>query len=82
MKTAISLPTELFARAESLAGYLKLSRSQLYAQALQEYVDRHSQSALREAYDAVFATETSALDEGFMAAQMEVLEGIDTVLER
>ena len=74
MKTAISLPDELFSRAEMLADHLKVSRSQLYAQALREYVDRRSQAVLREAYDAVFATEPSELDAGFMAAQMEILE--------
>jgi len=74
MKTAISLPDELFVRAESLAGYLKVSRSQLYAEALREYVDRRSQEALRDAYNAVFATESSELDPGFLAAQMEILE--------
>ncbi len=74
MKTAISLPDELFARAETLAGILQVSRSQLYAQALREYVDRRSQDAIRQALDEVYATESSELDPGFMAAQMEILE--------
>jgi len=74
MKTAISLPDELFARAETLAGHLKVSRSHLYAQALREYVERRSQDALRDAYDAVFATEPSELDEGFARTQLEIIE--------
>ena len=37
MKTAISLPDELFAAAEKLAERLGVSRSQLYATALAEH---------------------------------------------
>lgn len=53
MKTAISLPDELYLRAERLAQRLGRSRSALYAEALAAYL-----SAL-EAEDEV----TTALDE-------------------
>jgi predicted transcriptional regulator len=38
MKTAISIPDELFARADELARRLGKSRSQLYREALSEYL--------------------------------------------
>ncbi|MGC4092900.1 MAG: hypothetical protein QM756_34445 [Polyangiaceae bacterium] len=53
MKTAISLPDDVFEEAERLASRLKVSRSELYAKALQEFVRRHSPDAVTEAYDAV-----------------------------
>ena len=38
MKTAISLPDELFEEAESLASRLGMSRSGLYAAALEDFM--------------------------------------------
>lgn len=40
MKTAISLPDAVFQRAERVADRLGLSRSHLYAVALEQYLDR------------------------------------------
>ena len=40
MKTAISLPDDLFADAEALAQQLEMSRSRLYVAALREYLAR------------------------------------------
>jgi predicted transcriptional regulator len=41
MKTAVSIPDEVFEDAERLASRLQTSRSQLYARALAEFVARH-----------------------------------------
>ena len=41
MKTAISIPDELFEQADKLARQAKTSRSDIYARALGEYLDRH-----------------------------------------
>lgn len=51
MKTAISLPDELFTRAESLAEDLDLSRSELYRRALEEYLGRHEPDRVTEVLD-------------------------------
>ena len=40
MKTAVSLPDPVFEAAEKLAKRLKLSRSALYARALEEFVQK------------------------------------------
>jgi predicted transcriptional regulator len=53
IKTAISLPDDVFEEAERLASRLKVSRSELYAKALQEFVRRHAPDAIKEAYDRV-----------------------------
>jgi predicted DNA-binding protein len=56
MKTAISLPDPLFEAAERLARQLGKSRSQLYAEALRAYLERHRDeditARLNEIYDA------------------------------
>lgn len=42
MKTAISLPDDIFSEAEKYARRAKLNRSQLYCAALAEYLARRS----------------------------------------
>jgi len=58
MKTAVSIPDDLFAEADALARQQRRSRSGLYARALREYVDRHSPESITAALNA-------ACDEGF-----------------
>lgn len=49
MKTAVSVPNELFDRADRLAKHLQVSRSELYSRALREYLTRHSPEEVTEA---------------------------------
>lgn len=49
VKTAISVQDSLFERAETLARQLHISRSQLFARALGEFLDRHENRMLLEA---------------------------------
>ena len=53
MKTAISLPDNLFKEAETYARRLKKSRSQLYVDALIEYLSHHSPDTITEAMNKV-----------------------------
>jgi metal-responsive CopG/Arc/MetJ family transcriptional regulator len=53
MKTAISLPKDVFEKADRLAKRVRKSRSQLYCEAIREYVARHSPDELTEALDRV-----------------------------
>lgn len=53
MKTAVSLPDDVFTTAERLAKRLQISRSELYSRAIDEYVSRHSPDAVTEALDRV-----------------------------
>jgi metal-responsive CopG/Arc/MetJ family transcriptional regulator len=53
MKTAVSIPDDVFADAEQLARALKKSRSQLYSHALKEYVARHAADQVTETLDRV-----------------------------
>jgi predicted transcriptional regulator len=55
MKTAVSLPDDVFARADRLAKRLKISRSELYGRAIGEYVSRHASDEVTEALDRVCA---------------------------
>jgi Arc/MetJ family transcription regulator len=53
MKTAISIPDQVFAEAERLARRLKKSRSELYSRALREYVARHGPEYITETLDQI-----------------------------
>lgn len=55
MKTAVSVPDEVFEQAERAAKQLKLSRSELYSRALSEYLARHTDSAVTAAINAAIA---------------------------
>lgn len=65
MKTAISLPKDVFDKAERLAKRTRKSRSQLYCEAIREYVARHSPDEITEALDLVIG-ENGQPDDGFV----------------
>ena len=69
MKTAISLPDDLFASADALAGRLGVSRSALYAAALAEYLAKHRTARVTERLNAVYATESSRVHPSIDKAQ-------------
>jgi metal-responsive CopG/Arc/MetJ family transcriptional regulator len=66
MKTAISIPDDVFDSAEALARSTKQSRSQLYSRAVREYVARHSSDSVTAALDALCVNEEP--DSGFVNA--------------
>jgi metal-responsive CopG/Arc/MetJ family transcriptional regulator len=62
VKTSISIPDPLFQEAELVAKRLRISRSQLYARALEYYLPRQRPKGIKRALDAVYSTEPSELD--------------------
>jgi len=62
MKTAISLPDKLFEATDALARRLGLSRSQLVATALAEFLAKHRGRDVTRRLDAVYARDTGHLD--------------------
>jgi predicted transcriptional regulator len=77
MKTAISIPDDLFDDAERLAQELKKSRSRLYGDAVREYVARHSAECITETLDRVCAEAAPAGNEFTQAAARHALERSD-----
>lgn len=66
MKTAVSIPDELFAKADDLARRTGKSRSELYREALADYVARREPGAVTRALDEL-ADELAAESGGFSA---------------
>lgn len=74
MKTAISIPDELFESADVLAGRLGVSRSHLYASAVAEYVAKHLEAKVTDRLNSVYAEQSSRLGPGVREAQRRTTE--------
>jgi len=73
MKTAISLPDDLFTASDALAKKLGLSRSALIAAALTDFLAKHRTSKVSERLDAVYSAEESRVDAATAGAQRAIL---------
>lgn len=74
MKTAVSVPDDVFERAERLAKREKRSRSDVYSAALREYVARHASDEVTEAIDRVITEVGEGTDPFVTAASRRTLE--------
>lgn len=74
MKTAVSIPEDIFERAERLARRTKKSRSRLFSDALREYVARHAADEVTEAMNRVCAEVGDSKDPFVSTAARRVLE--------
>jgi len=54
MKTAISLPDALYIDAEKTAKSMAIPRSQLFAIALEEFINHHKRERITEQLDEVY----------------------------
>ncbi len=68
MKTAISLPDDVFLAAEQQAKWMRKSRSQLYAEALTEYLARHAPDGVTEAMNRVIEQLGESQPDPFLTA--------------
>ncbi len=73
MKVAVSIPDPLFRRVERLARRRKMSRSQLYAIALERLVDLDDDSETTHRLNAVYEGRDSRLDSSLAVAQAEAV---------
>ena len=74
MKTAVSIPDDVFKGADRLARRTKKSRSRLFSDALREYVARHSSEDITEAMDRACAELQGPQDEFVSVAARRVLK--------
>ena len=77
MKTAISIPDEVFDSADEMAKRLGMSRSQLYVTALREYLDAHRNRGVTARLDQVYEYRDSSLDLRVAEAQTDSLDDED-----
>ena len=73
MKTAVSIPDEVFADAERLARRMKRSRSEIFSRALAEYIARHTPDRVTEAMNHTLAEIHEPTDPFVLAAASRAL---------
>ena len=77
MKTAVSIPDDLFDEAEVLARELKTSRSAIYARALAAFIDSHDADRVTEAMNRAVDAIGSETDAFVAGAARRVLETVE-----
>ena len=79
VKTAISIQESLFERADALARQLHISRSQLVARALDDFLKRHESRRLLDAINSALEGEADPTEEerllGMRRIQRKRVEG-------
>jgi metal-responsive CopG/Arc/MetJ family transcriptional regulator len=73
MKTAISIPNNVFEQAESLARKLKISRSELFTEAVKVYLKENHVEDVTAKLDEVYGNANSNLDDDLLKAQASSL---------
>jgi len=73
MKTAISIPDAVFTAADRLAKRTNKSRSQLYAEAVVEYLSRHAPDEVTEAMNRALAEIPDPVDPIVLHAARKML---------
>ena len=76
MKTAISLPDDLFQEADAFASEHGLSRSELYATALKDYLRTHNASHITEQINAVCEKSDTSLPADLKAHTLRQLREV------
>lgn len=77
MKTAISIPEDLFIAAERIARQLGIPRSRLYSWALEEFLSKHSKEQIKQKLNEIYKNEESSIENGLIQAQMEAIKKDD-----
>jgi metal-responsive CopG/Arc/MetJ family transcriptional regulator len=77
MKTTITIPDELFQSAEQFAQQHDMSRSELYATALHQYLQEQRGRNITEQLDSIYAAESSTLDPALAQAQTRSIQRND-----
>jgi metal-responsive CopG/Arc/MetJ family transcriptional regulator len=74
MKTAVSIPDDIYEEAEALRRALKASRSEIYAQALAAFLGNHIPDRVTQAMNEVVDTVGTKSDEFARAAMRRALD--------
>lgn len=77
MKTAVSVPDDVFEEAEQLARRMKRSRSEVYSRALAEYVARHAPDRVTEAMDRALVEVGESADHFVRTVSRRILKRSD-----
>lgn len=78
MKTAVSIPDDVFKQAERYAKKLGVSRSELYARAVRLLLEAESEKEIRASYDRAFGPDAGD-DDGAKFGQQAARDALAAV---
>ncbi len=73
MKTAISIPDPIFEAAENLAARLGMSRSELYGNAINDYLKNNRYQNVTKILDEVYGANDSSVENEIHSMQIQSL---------
>jgi len=74
MKTAISIPDKLFRAADQFAKNHGFSRSQLFAQAVTQYLEHHPSDHITKQLNEIYSSKPEKLDKTLSKMQFSSIE--------
>lgn len=74
MKTAISIPDEIFEKAESLSKRLKMSRSELYSNAVAKFIEQNKTKDITKLLNEVYDNNESGTDKVLHDMQLSSMD--------
>lgn len=74
MKTAISIPDKLFQSADQYAKSHGVSRSNLYARAVAQFLATHSTDHITKQLDEVYSSQSAVINSTISSLQVSSLE--------
>lgn len=77
MKTAVSIPDDIFKEADELARRARRTRSDVYAAALREYLARHDPDSITRRINAVVDQVGDGYDEWNAEGARQILESTE-----
>ncbi len=74
MKTAISIPDQIFKQADHLAHRQGISRSELYTKAISEYIMEREEKNITEILDKLYENNPATIENEIYTIQYSVLK--------
>lgn len=74
MKTAISIPDQIFQQAKFLANELGMSRSELYSKAIEEFIREREEGMITEKLNGIYSLQNNSLDDVLNEIQLESIK--------
>jgi metal-responsive CopG/Arc/MetJ family transcriptional regulator len=73
VKTAISIPDNIFKAADNAAKKLGISRSELYARAVKDFIDYRDGESVTDTLNRIYGSFSSTLDDELSLMQSEIV---------
>ena len=73
MKTAISIPDDIFVSAEKMAKKLGIPRSRLFTRAIEEFLENHSKEEITKKLNKIYNPKSDKTIEVVQNASIQIL---------